>query len=379
MNKDQFRQTKTRLMNISSNIDQSASPLMDRVIEPNAMSRLGLHELKNLSGDLACDSNTTESNEKKDTAKKRRQRKKWKKPKDKPKRPLSAYNIFFKEERAFMLDDSMDDREKAKRRVHRKSHGKIGFAELACQIGQKWKSLPEDEKKVLKEKALTEKERYTVELAAWKEVQKSKEKETEVVEEESAIAGKVAEAEIVQQFPDESSSIAKETMTGGVDRDMLSVIQDNDHADLPTIGYLRSRQGRQGDISGLRSGDVDSLIYPGAVEALANTTMHQHRGIQFMGTAIDRMGSLPNSQIDTLSSLSAIYGSTPMSVADLVPSYAQLQLQQLQIRRLLMQDRLVAMNGILTTNGSPLGRSDQLEQYSWEFAVEAMRRRYREL
>ena len=61
------------------------------------------------------------------TPKKRRIRKKWKKPKDKPTRPLSAYNLFFRKERAEMLGDAAPPTlEKGQKRVHRKTHGKIG-------------------------------------------------------------------------------------------------------------------------------------------------------------------------------------------------------------------------------------------------------------
>ena len=62
------------------------------------------------------------------TPKKRRIRKKWKKPKDKPTRPLSAYNLFFRKERALMLGDAAPPTlEKGQKRVHRKTHGKIGM------------------------------------------------------------------------------------------------------------------------------------------------------------------------------------------------------------------------------------------------------------
>ena len=67
---------------------------------------------------------------------------------EQPRRPLSAYNYFFRSERARLLglgpvDFDNDVREK---RRHRKTHGKIGFREMANQVGTKWKSLTEEEK-----------------------------------------------------------------------------------------------------------------------------------------------------------------------------------------------------------------------------------------
>ena len=109
-------------------------------------------------------------------APKKRPRKKWKKPPGKPNRPLSAYNLYFRKERAIMLGDAAEktDQEEGKKRVHRKTHGKIGFAEMARIIGAKWKSLPDEDKVEFVKVAAVEKERYAKDLAKWREEQKQK-------------------------------------------------------------------------------------------------------------------------------------------------------------------------------------------------------------
>jgi hypothetical protein len=98
---------------------------------------------------------------------------------------LSAYNLFFSEERERILkeiqkkegkdgdepeiEDKPEEEDEAeakegdeekpkallrplipsqkKRRPHRKTHGKISFQQLARMVGERWKSLPEDERK----------------------------------------------------------------------------------------------------------------------------------------------------------------------------------------------------------------------------------------
>lgn len=125
-----------------------------------------------------------------------------KKPKDKPKRPLSAYNIFFKEERNRILKKEKEDAEEddvpttisvnnvldtsAKSDVsieptpseskssqslpedaksdNDKSKKKIGFESLAKLIGRRWQELDAKSMAVYKSKASVDMERYKKEM-----------------------------------------------------------------------------------------------------------------------------------------------------------------------------------------------------------------------
>ena len=89
-----------------------------------------------------------------------------KKPKDMPRRPLSAYNIFFREERERMLKEC---REKAKAALGGLNSGetlpepKIGFENMAKTIGKRWKALSEQELARYKDLAMADMERYRCE------------------------------------------------------------------------------------------------------------------------------------------------------------------------------------------------------------------------
>jgi HMG-box domain len=84
--------------------------------------------------------------------------KNWKKPKDMPRRPLSAYNLFFKSERERLLAPI---HEECTPEIRKSKSVGIGFAGLAREIAKKWKSLDKSERSSYEREAETEKKRYT--------------------------------------------------------------------------------------------------------------------------------------------------------------------------------------------------------------------------
>eukprot|EP00523_Entomoneis_sp_CCMP467_P015432 CAMPEP_0168781688 /NCGR_PEP_ID=MMETSP0725-20121227/8765_1 /TAXON_ID=265536 /ORGANISM="Amphiprora sp., Strain CCMP467" /LENGTH=374 /DNA_ID=CAMNT_0008831573 /DNA_START=29 /DNA_END=1153 /DNA_ORIENTATION=+ len=106
------------------------------------------------------------------TAKKSAMKKGRQDGKPKLRRALTAYNLFTAFERERILNGTdqlglpatvadaqrISAQQKArKRRQHRKSHGKISFQELSRRIAERWKKLPEAERKVFEQQALVEK------------------------------------------------------------------------------------------------------------------------------------------------------------------------------------------------------------------------------
>jgi len=104
-----------------------------------------------------------------------------KKPKDKPKRPLSAYNYFFKEERGKILRVvQAEDPAKAENDPEsedylnedligrlRKEGGKVSFEEMGKLIGQRWKNIDPDRLGGYSEKAALDTERYKKEMETY--------------------------------------------------------------------------------------------------------------------------------------------------------------------------------------------------------------------
>jgi hypothetical protein len=114
-----------------------------------------------------------------------------------PKRPLSAYNYFFRSERARLVGVDLDLKEIAdvhnrKKRRHRKTHGKMGFREMANRVGERWRGLSDEEKTPFVKMFEDDRARYKTELKVWNDLQKEKKKATLKKEKEAV---KLAKAE----------------------------------------------------------------------------------------------------------------------------------------------------------------------------------------
>ena len=80
-----------------------------------------------------------------------------KKKKGMPKRPLSAYNLFFQKERV---------------RIYEQSSGRVTFEDLGKTIGQRWKSLSEEDRREYDELAEAEVARYRQERDVYDEMRR---------------------------------------------------------------------------------------------------------------------------------------------------------------------------------------------------------------
>jgi hypothetical protein len=156
-----------------------------------------------------------------------------KKDPDAPRRPLSAYNIFFLVERERLLSEGgqvgfrYDDElvEKAvkanlkeaktrKKRSHRKSHGKIAFKDLATAVSERWKVLSPATKAVFEKYATNERKKYKQKMEVW---QKQRKKESVDANEPEAAPSTVvsqspvslAEPSVVSPGGDESAKAIK--------------------------------------------------------------------------------------------------------------------------------------------------------------------------
>jgi hypothetical protein len=107
-----------------------------------------------------------------------------------PVRALSAYNFFFRNERDRILrggagtagteeyDFSASrrvellrehwERDRTRKRRHRKTHGKIAFTDLSKLIGRRWKALPEGGRQFFRDVASQDWERYQRELQRYR-------------------------------------------------------------------------------------------------------------------------------------------------------------------------------------------------------------------
>jgi len=89
-----------------------------------------------------------------------------KKPSGMPKRPLSAYNYFFQEERGRLMEQGQVIDE-----PNILPSGTIAFEELAKNIGKRWRSLPQQEKMRFHDLASRDDERCQREMEVWERKQ----------------------------------------------------------------------------------------------------------------------------------------------------------------------------------------------------------------
>lgn len=94
---------------------------------------------------------------------------------DKPGKPLNSYNLFFRYQRDRILSGidhlpitvesvaslCADKRYEYSKRQHRKTHGRIGFKDLARMISAKWKVLDPNVRDMFEARAAIEKRRHT--------------------------------------------------------------------------------------------------------------------------------------------------------------------------------------------------------------------------
>jgi hypothetical protein len=184
-----------------------------------------------------------------------------KKLKGKPKRPLSAYNLFFKHERAKILaslesdesssrpssaikeEDAKDDASQSSPLLSSSSttilsstsnkkkrpHGKIGFENLAKTIGKRWSELNPDELKEYKKMADHDMKRYKKEMETFLTKQQEleeKEKEASEASLASGVGSRSTPLDVENGTPngggmDPSAELAQELMIKGEESNLM--------------------------------------------------------------------------------------------------------------------------------------------------------------
>ena len=122
------------------------------------------------------------------------------KAKDKPKRPLSAYNFFFRDERAKIVaiveeDADIKDNDLTEEEVSRlrKDTGKVSFEEMGKIIGQRWKKIDEERHAHYSKLAEGSAQQYKVAM------KKYNDKQEEIREKEKQIKMQYAQVELAQR------------------------------------------------------------------------------------------------------------------------------------------------------------------------------------
>lgn len=93
---------------------------------------------------------------------------------ERPTRPLSAYNLFFRDQRKALIQ-TLPAQKASRNRYSRKRqcHHKISFSDLGKVIGSRWKNIGPSSLAVYEARANEEKRKYKIELEAWRKQQEA--------------------------------------------------------------------------------------------------------------------------------------------------------------------------------------------------------------
>lgn len=274
---------------------------------------------------------------------KKKKRTRMKKPKDMPKRPLSAYNIFFKEERARILDgipaplgypgpeeqpdeddddqENDDDHEKdeenekeqggndgsprkekkgrssrtigSKKSHHRAPHGKIGFESLAKTIGLRWKDLTAKEREHYQKLADEDLERYKREMDVYHQAQAEKQRKEEEEEVKKKKETETAEVAEDKQTRDNKENEDKEDEVQALKRRLEEAERKRKlvELELSTGSWVREMRKKGKQYDGSRLVDNDSEVSQAMMAISPQTRMmpglspHPSSGVGFLGAA----------------------------------------------------------------------------------------------
>ena len=176
-------------------------------------SSLSIDTTTALSNDAAQAASSTNNKQSSTSTSSNSKRWTWTKPEGKPKRPLSSYNLFFRNCREKLVaglplesalatgnaDEQLSQdlacilSELAKtraheaqlassglpppKRTHKRQHGKVSFKDMAQVVGDAWKNLDTKTRTIYDAAAAVEKKRYVAEVQRWKEKQVGKKKQ----------------------------------------------------------------------------------------------------------------------------------------------------------------------------------------------------------